>query len=246
MKTTAPASIAAAGVVALTVVLSGCAGTTYGTGVSPGRQTVKDISGLVTLKGDDGEPIEYTPRPAIVTPPSANALPKPGEGTGVANWPNDPDQAKKQQSAAAVNTRGLPTDEERDAEILSDPGFRLPKSNEPNVKMGVDDPYNAAAEIRQMQEVKEEQKKVFATAKSSRAGAVDANGNPVRTTLTEPPAEYRVPDPTAPDEFTAAKDEKWWQVFRRNGRSSKSTPTPTEATVPADAAAPTDGAAGDG
>ncbi|MCP4306918.1 MAG: hypothetical protein GY788_18975, partial [bacterium] len=85
-------------------------------------------------------------------------------------------------------------------------------------------------------------------AKSSRAGAVDANGNPVRTTLTEPPAEYRVPDPTAPEEFTAAKDEKWWQVFKRNGRSSKSTatPTPTEATVPADAAAPTDGAAGDG
>ena len=56
------------------------------------------------------------------------------------------------------------------------------------------------------------QKKLFADMKLAKSGSVDANGNPVRRYLTEPPADYRVPDPEAPTEITEKKKKtgfKW-------------------------------------
>jgi hypothetical protein len=55
-------------------------------------------------------------------------------------------------------------------------------------------------------------RKAFADARG--AVAVDENGNPVRRYLTDPPSEYRIPDPTAPVEIpTKAKKKRtflWW------------------------------------
>lgn len=209
------------GLVLLAVVVGGCSGTTYGTGVPAGRQTVSDLTGIVTLgKGKDKEEIEYAPRAGIVAPPTTTAaLPKPGEGTPADNWPVDPsgttEKAKKSRFAIADERASGPTD----SEILSDPGIRLPSNNRNARVYNNDDPDSAENQMRQMQSVKKDQKAIFAKAKASRNGAVDAEGNPVRTTLTEPPATYRIPDPDSQDEFFAAKDEKWWQ-FRKKKKGS--------------------------
>jgi hypothetical protein len=57
------------------------------------------------------------------------------------------------------------------------------------------------------QQERQDAKKIFAAAKASSA-PLDENGNPIRTSLTQPPAEYRVPDPEAPDEFTTQDGKK--------------------------------------
>jgi hypothetical protein len=206
------------GLVLLAAFAGGCSGTTYGTGVTAGRQTVSDLTGIVTLGKKDKQDIEYQPRAGIVAPPNTSALPKPGETTAADNWPVDPSStkntSKKRSLALAEDRAGGITDEE----ILSDPGIRLP-SNQKERVYNNDDPDSAENQMRNMQSVKKDQEAVFAKAKSSRIGAVDENGNPVRTTLTEPPADYRVPDPDSQDEFFAAKDEKWWQFGKKKSSS---------------------------
>lgn len=210
-----------AGFALIALALGACSGTTYGTGVSPGRQTVNDITGLVSLgSGGNKEPIEYAPRAAIVVPPPNAALPKPGEGEVAGDWPVDPDEARKAKLAAAGSKQ------QTDEEILSDPGFRLPKSNSVDYQDHSKDPNSAEIQMRQMKEQRGEAEKLFAKANGASGGDVDANGNPVRTTLSEPPAEYRVPDPSAPEEFTAARDEKWWQIFKKKGAPASATATP--------------------
>jgi hypothetical protein len=54
----------------------------------------------------------------------------------------------------------------------------------------------------------EDQKKLFADLKRAKTGSVDENGNPVRKYLTEPPTDYRTPDPNAPLEITEKKEKK--------------------------------------
>ena len=207
------------GLVLLAAAAGGCSGTTYGTGVSAGRQTVSDLTGIVTLGKKDKQNIEYQPRAGIVAPPDTSELPKPGETTAADNWPEDPSSAskssKKSSLALAEERGGGITDEE----ILSDPGFRVPSNDRTQRVYNNDDPDSAENQMRNMQTVKKDQEAVFAKAKSSRIGAVDENGNPVRTTLTEPPAVYRVPDPNSQDEFYAAKDEKWWQFGKKKSSS---------------------------
>ena len=209
-------------VAAMAVAIGGC--TTYGTGVTPGRQTVNDLTGVVSLGSGKKESIEYAQRPPIVTPPSTDVLPKPGETQQVANWPNDPDVAEKARKAAAGPKR-----QETLEENLADPGFRVPSRNTGERVTEADDPNSAENQIFGMQRQKDEIREIRAKAKAGAAGQVDAEGNPIRTTLTEPPAEYRIPDPSAPEEFTAAKDEKWWQVFRKGKPASKPTPVPVDA-----------------
>jgi len=209
------------GVVALAVLLGGCIGNTYGTGVSPGQQTLSDLTGMVSLRSKDKQPISYAPRPPIVAPPTTAELPKPGSAATPADWPQDPDQLAEQKKLAEANQRAHdPTV----AEVTADPGFRLPKSSESTIRYHNEDPNSATNQIFQMQQAKGEAKELLAKAKSGAAGEVDANGNPIRTTLTEPPAEYRIPDPSSQDEFTAAENEKWWQVFRRRGATTDRVP----------------------
>jgi hypothetical protein len=209
------------GVVALAVLLGGCLGNTYGTGVSSGRQTLSDLTGLVSLRAKEKQPISYAPRPPIVAPPTTAELPKPGSAAAPADWPQDPDQLAQQKKLAEANQH---YQDPTVAEVTADPGFRLPKSGESTIQYHNDDPNSAKNQIFQMQQAKGEAKQLLAKAKSGAAGQVDANGNPIRTTLTEPPAEYRVPDPASPEEFKAAENEKWWQVFGRRGATTDRVP----------------------
>jgi hypothetical protein len=55
----------------------------------------------------------------------------------------------------------------------------------------------AGPEAPKRQPTNAEIKKMFADARGSKAGSVDAEGKPIRKYLTEPPAAYREPDPTS-------------------------------------------------
>ncbi len=200
-----------AGAILAALALGGC-GTTYGTGVSPGAQTLKDITGIVSLGGaDKGPPIDYEPRPGIVAPPTTAApLPKPGTAETATNWPRDQDEMARQQKLAAANQR---PDE---SNVVVDPGFRLPKQpvqhyEEPSLDQEL---------LGLTGKKREETRTLMARAKAGAGGQVDAEGNPVRTTLTEPPAEYRVPDPNSEQAFVAASKGGWQFWKRRPGGTS--------------------------
>jgi hypothetical protein len=197
--------------VGLAVGLGAC-GTTYGTGVNPGTQTVKDLTGILSLGGGkESVPIAYEARPPIVTPPNTTALPPPGSGETVQNWPQDPDVMKREQAFANANTR---TDT---GSALVDPGFRMPKQSVvPREEETLDD------QLLSLTGKKKEQQKLFAAAKGGAAGKVDADGNPVRTALTEPPATYRVPDPSAPDVLQAAENEGFSLFKKKRSKPSPS------------------------
>src|SRR6478609_955395 len=79
---------------ALAVTLAACSQTTYGTGTSAGLQTITDIAKAASF-GDKRDPIDFTPRPPIVAPPTTASLPPPGSAptdtTVAANWPKDPE-----------------------------------------------------------------------------------------------------------------------------------------------------------
>ncbi len=187
-----PARLVPAAAIAMAFALGGCvSGTTYGTGVSPGKQTMEDIVGLVSLTGKTKDPIDYKPRPPIVAPPSTAALPPPEDApatAAAADWPKDPD-AKGAGSGEPV---AIP--------VARNPGFQ------PEDKSG------EAAFIAHMKYGKQATK-MYADAKAAANTSVDENGNPIRKTLSEPPGSYRVPDPTAPEEFTTPKKKKkWWQL----------------------------------
>jgi hypothetical protein len=214
---------------ALAILLAGCSDTTYGTGVNPGTQTLKDIAGIAMMGGKKPT-IDYEPRAKIVAPPpgATAALPPPaasGKGTqtadaggddGVANppnWPKDPDiaSAKFQADIAARGAQGGDI-AARQAHAAAGPG------PEPNLPPGMLSQSTEAAGnptrrgLDDSKPLTEEQnnqvRKAFADAKGSLS--VDANGKPVRRYLTDPPVQYREPDPTQPVTFTEKKKFHWW------------------------------------
>ena len=199
-----------AGAVAIVagLALAGCTtGNTYGTGKSPAMQTLEDLAGIAALSSAKREPIDYTPRPKIVAPPTVAELPAPGAGNTAllaSNWPNDPDQVRAQIRAdtAAREASGAP------APALRIPGAGVPKPGEINKMLLNIDP---SVEATPTPEEQAGAKKLFADA---RGVAVDENGNPIRRYLSDPPSEYRLPDPTAPveiiDKPKAKKKFKWW------------------------------------
>lgn len=197
-------------VIGLALALGAC--TTYGTGTSPAVQTVEDLAGIASLSASK-EPIDYKPRPKIVAPPSTATLPPPADGARVAtatpgNWPVDQDAkvAAFQADVAAREKTGQP----------------LPKVKLPSARDESAGPVPIAAERDPSAEAmpkpggNKEAQKLFADARAS--VAVDENGKPIRRYLSDPPPDYRIPDPTAPveivDKPAAKKKFKWpWQWF---------------------------------
>ena len=214
------------------LMLAGCSGTTYGTGTTPGLQTVQDLVGIAALSPAKREPIDYTPRPKVVLPPTVAALPPPGTADAAtpADWPHDPDAAvaKIRADTAAREASGAPT-----------PQLKLPAGPPPATGSNVmvsshvqgDGPGTLTAD---------EQAKVKKLFADARGGvAFDANGNPVRRYLTDPPPDYRVPDPTAPVEFTPKKKKfHWWWQKQDDSADDGLTPSTTTATATADSPKP--------
>jgi hypothetical protein len=178
--------------------------TTYGTGVNPGVQTMNDIGGLVDFSGGKKSSIDYHPRPPLAAPPSGVAPPTPGSGAGVASagdWPHDPDVAAQAAKAAAAKKKNNGTyDPAADA---YDPHLVIPVQSSTNeVHSG-----KHWQETLNTKEQDRETAKRMAMAKNSLG--VDANGNPIRRTLSDPPIAYRAPDPSAPTEFKSKKKSYW-------------------------------------
>jgi hypothetical protein len=190
--------------------LAGCMGATYGTGTPTGMQTLEDIAGIASLGGAKKEKIDYSPRPKIIAPPETAQLPPPEDPEKAAqlasNWPQDPDV-----TAAKIKAAG---EASGDTGIYG-PGFRLPKgavaeSREP-IRPSVHE-HDFRDEAMRSPNDPQSIRKNMAAAKG--IVAVDASGNPVRRYLTDPPNDYRIPDPTEPvaipDKKPAKKKFKWW------------------------------------
>jgi hypothetical protein len=171
-------------VAALAGTLAGCGGTTYGTGVTAEQQTLEGVMSIASLGSKDGPSIDYRPRGGIVVPPSDN-LPTPGTTGSVAtndpNWPKDPDEARRKAKAAEA---AAPIGQ-------SSPNFVLPKGQTTFSVANAQQPTDEAAK-------KAAGTKAWKEKRQARAGSVDANGNPTRKYLTEPPVAYREADPNAP------------------------------------------------
>lgn len=165
--------------------LAGCSGTTYGTGISPEEQTIKDVMSLASLGEEEKPPIDYRPRGGIVAPPSTN-LPPPGTSdpkttASVAedpNWPKDPDEAKRKKAEAQAQANAN----------NPIPNFILPKGTTS---------YDVAT-AESTDQTRAEGKQAWDALHKGKSGSTDANGNPVRKYLTEPPVDYREPDPNEP------------------------------------------------
>jgi hypothetical protein len=209
------------------LLLAGCSATTYGTGVDPGVQTIKDVAGIAMIT-EKKPPIDYEPRAKVVAPPAgADAtLPPPGSGvtagTDSPDWPNDPDvqAAKLKADVAAREARGekpapLNLPDGSYSQPSPPPTTRTSRSNLINTTPLTEEQHNAVI-------------KAFADAKGSLS--VDASGKPVRKYLTEPPSEYREPDPTQPTTFTEKKKKfHWW--WQKQDNADGLTPDATAATT---------------
>lgn len=91
------------------VAVSGCFGPTYGTGVTAGDQLVADLGGALSLAPEKKAPINYVPRPDIVTPADANQLPAPQEKIADTSpeWPESTEQ-KRQRILASIEAGNRP------------------------------------------------------------------------------------------------------------------------------------------
>lgn len=183
-----------AGAVAL-IGLAGCSGTTYGTGVSPEQQTIKDVMSLASLGSNEPPPIDYKPRGGIAAPPST-ALPPPGSAPATTaavsddpNWPKDPDAIKKKKAEAEAQA----------AASSPIPNFILPKGTTT---------YDVAT-AESTDQTRAEGKQAWDALHKGKAGSYDAQGNPTRKYLTEPPVAYREPDPNQPMKEPPKTQKKW-------------------------------------
>ncbi len=198
-------------VATLALGLGACSQTTYGTGTTPGVQTLEDLAGIADLGGQAKAPIKYTARPGIVQPPAGAPLPPPGndQQAVAANWPTDPDaQAKKVKEQAAALDKFCSEGNNKVLPECRDPGFRLPPEAATNASRApsptlVNQGIPASERAHSTPEQDARATKLFAAAKGQ--VAVDENGNPIRRYLTDPPSDYRVPDPSAPVVFDAKK-----------------------------------------
>lgn len=80
------------------LAVAGCFGPTYGTGVTVSDQLFDDLGNAISL-GDrtPPPPINYTPRPGLVTPADTATLPPPQENIVSASgelWPESPEELR--------------------------------------------------------------------------------------------------------------------------------------------------------
>lgn len=94
------------------LALTGCFGPTYGTGVTATDQLFDDLGNAVSLRDrNEGPPINYTPRPGLVTPTDTDTLPPPQESIVTASgdlWPESPEERRARVQREADEGRRDP------------------------------------------------------------------------------------------------------------------------------------------
>jgi hypothetical protein len=163
------------------------------------RQWMKDL-GLRR----DGEGIEYRERAPLVVPPTRTLPPPQSEAAITANpaWPNDPDVKKrkldaikkKQPARTAAETmeaegRPLSRDELEKGRVAAGTGSGSPSQT----------PEEGARPLRPSElGAKNPFSDLFSSFGPEKAETAPFTGEPVRDTLTAPPAGYQTPSPDQP------------------------------------------------
>jgi hypothetical protein len=188
-------------------ILAGCSSlTTYGTGVDPGTQTLRDVAGLIDFSPNRKEKIEYQERAGIVAPPNS-ALPQPEADSQVAaNFPVDPEVRRRQIQQQADEARA-------NGDLVAyDPYFVAAERKPNEASTGITcDESDPICMYRKVQAAKDTLK----PGTDGRTGSVDENGAPVRKFLVEPPDEYRQPSPDAPVEITEERQKETGGLLSR-------------------------------
>lgn len=200
--------------VSAALVFSGCVSSpTYGTGTTASSQLMEDLSSSFSFKPKQGATIAYQPRPDVLKDGAAKGLPAPQENVtktaGV--WPESPEQKRARLRQEATDAQGDPTFVPTIQNDSTGLATAVRSSGNPNderdARKHVVDGADLSARVK--------------------AGRVtNATGSPTkRTTLSEPPLDYRQPATTAAygdvgeDEF---KKERRLRAEAKKGKSGKS------------------------
>ncbi|MHC5654624.1 hypothetical protein [Stappia sp. ICDLI1TA098] len=193
---------ALAAIAVATLTLAGCQSGSDGFSDGTTNDEAPDVSmvrslmeGLGAVDAKTNKKIEYTPRAPLAMPTTVDNLPPPEEKEVVANWPeaNDAEFKKIQDVYRDKNPDRL-EDAGRSNAVQSRGIKQLANGGSDR---------NIAAEIKQ--ENRLESGRLKPSELNQRVGitkqdtaVLDANGQPVRRYLIEPPTEYSKPSDAAP------------------------------------------------
>ncbi|MBL4892813.1 MAG: hypothetical protein JKX91_13505 [Rhizobiaceae bacterium] len=202
-------SVLISGLIAATIGLSGCVGgTTYGTGVSQGQETLEGVFNMFSLGGKKKKKIDYSARADLVIPSDKSALSEPvsvESSTSNPDWPESPQQkiarVRGEVTEADVRSGEIPLAEMR----REKQGIRATKGNRKDVSRAASLDGDDTMEVMFSNQSKKVKKRKAELAYST---------TPKRKFLTEPPETYRTPANTAAagdlgiDEAKALEQEK--------------------------------------
>ncbi|WP_428699761.1 hypothetical protein [Stappia sp.] len=213
-------------VVAGALVLAGCQHGADGFNDGSSSDEAPDVAmvrslmeGLGAVDAKTEAKIEYKPRAPLAMPASMDSLPQPEEEKVVANWPEQDDaQLKKIQDIyrdkADIDKQGRSNIyQSRGIKELAGNGANRDIQAEIRQEEKLDDARMKPNELNQRVGVAKEQTGIF-----------DANGEPVRRYLIEPPTEYSKPSPDAPmaePTRTAQQPQKSDIELLMDGRSAR-------------------------
>jgi hypothetical protein len=194
--------------VAALIGVTGCVSSpTYGTGKSANAQLAEDVTGAFSLRPKTGPKIAYQPRPELVKTAGAE-LPAPQESAvkqpGV--WPESPEQKRARLRAEA--TAGQ-----------SDPNFEPTIVNDLG---GSVEPVRGSANPNDDRDAR---KRVVVDGKAVKQAAIlNKVGSPTkRSTLSEPPVDYRKPVETAAYGDLGEDEAKKERRLRAEAKKKKGT-----------------------
>ncbi|MFK5980344.1 MAG: hypothetical protein QM488_15790 [Rhizobiaceae bacterium] len=205
------------GLIVATFGLSGCVGgTTYGTGVSQGQETLEGVFNMFSLGGKKAKKIDYSARADLVVPSDKDALREPvsiESSSSNPDWPESPEQkiARVRGGVAEADERSgeIPLEEMR----RKKQGIRVSRGNRKGVSRAAGLDGDDTMEVM----FSSQSKKI----KKRRAELAYSTG-PKRKFLTEPPENYRAPADTAVagdlglDEKVIVEQEKKDEEYRKD------------------------------
>ena len=190
---------------ACALALAGCVkGTTYGTGVTQGAQTVSDLYNMFTLK-NDSKKIDYSARPDLIVPQDTAALPEPIDSeatTSSPDWPETPEAriARIRSQAGEIDERSGDYSVQEQLRRKEGIGVEDQNPRKEYVVGKTDREGNPLLNI----EGSEEKRKAVLKAKAD----LDYSRGAKRKYLTEPPVDYRLPTDSAPSGEEAFTEEE--------------------------------------
>lgn len=180
------------GLIAATIGLSGCVGgTTYGTGVSQGQETLEGVFNMFSLGAKKKQKIDYSARADLVIPSDKNALREPvsaESSTSNPEWPESPEQkiarVRGDVVEADVRSGEIPLEEMR----RKKQGIKVSRGKRKSVNRHDGPEGDDTIEVMFSDQSRNIKKRKAELAYST---------GPKRKFLTEPPETYRTPANTA-------------------------------------------------